>query len=85
MSFTQKTLVALEAANYLDSFGPRDPGSLRNLDSLIDGWAAAFSSGLGSRENTRTFRGEFDPSALPDDGPPLYLSEKPWRRGSDGI
>ena len=81
VSFTQKTLVALEAANYLDSFGPRDAGSLRNIDSLIDGWSAAFSSGLGSRENTRTFRGELDPSALPDDGPPLYLSGEavaPW-------
>ncbi|CAH0168088.1 type IV toxin-antitoxin system AbiEi family antitoxin [Microbacterium sp. Bi128] len=81
VSFTQKTLVALEAANYLDSFGPRDPGSLRNIDSLIDGWSAAFSSGLGSRENTRSFRGEFDPSTLPPDGSPLYLSGEavaPW-------
>lgn len=83
VSFTQKTLVALETANYLDTFGPRDSGSLRNIDSLIDGWSAAFSSGLGSREHTRTFRGEFDPSALPDDGPPLYLSGEavaPWIR-----
>lgn len=83
VSFTQKTLVALEAANYLDSFGPRDSGSLRNIDSLIDGWSAAFSSGLGSRENTRTFRGEFDPSDLLDDGPPIYLSGEavaPWIR-----
>lgn len=81
VSFTQKTLVALETANYLDSFGPRDPGSLRNIDSLIDGWSAAFSSGLGSRENTRTFRGDFDPSALLPDGSPLYLSGEavaPW-------
>ncbi|WP_144783301.1 type IV toxin-antitoxin system AbiEi family antitoxin [Microbacterium sp. BH-3-3-3] len=81
VSFTQKTLVALEAANYLDGFGSRDSGSLQNIESLIDGWSAAFSSGLGSRENTQTFRGEFDPFALPDDGPPLYVSGEavaPW-------
>lgn len=81
VSFTQKTLAALQAANYLDSFGARDHSSLRNLDSLIDGWAAAFSSGLGSRENTRFFRGTFDSSRLPADGPPLYLSGEavaPW-------
>lgn len=83
VSFTQKTLAALEAANYLDSFGPRDPGSLRNIDALIDGWAAAFSSGLGSRVNTQTFRGDFNPSTLPPDGSPLYLSGEavtPWIR-----
>ncbi|MDQ1074738.1 MULTISPECIES: type IV toxin-antitoxin system AbiEi family antitoxin [Microbacterium] len=81
VSFTQKTLVALESANFLDRFGPRDHGSLRNIDSLIDGWAAAFTSGLGSRENTRAFRGTFDPSRLSPDGPPLYLSGEavaPW-------
>ncbi|GAA2938020.1 type IV toxin-antitoxin system AbiEi family antitoxin [Microbacterium luteolum] len=75
VGFAQKTLVDLEAANYLQAFGGGRHGRrLNNVDALVDGWVASFPAGLGSPENTRAFQGSFDPDGLSEDGPEIYLS-----------
>ncbi|MFB7251363.1 type IV toxin-antitoxin system AbiEi family antitoxin [Microbacterium sp. NPDC056234] len=75
VGFAQKTLVDLEAANYLQTLGAGRQGrQLNNVDALIDGWVASFPGGLGSPDNTRAFRGTFDPDVLSNDGPEIYLS-----------
>lgn len=75
VGFAQKTLTDLEAANYIQTVGSGRQGRrLNNIDALIDGWVAAFPGGLGSPENTRAFRGDFDLSYLSEDGPEVYVS-----------
>ncbi len=84
VGFVQKTLILLEGTKHLERYGTaRTARALTDVDRLIDGWAAAFPSGLGAPSKTRAFRGEFTPAALDDDGPVLYLSGEavaPWIR-----
>lgn len=84
VGFAQKTLAALEAANYVRSLDEgREGRRLAEIPALIDGWAASFPGGLGSPTGTRSFRGEFDPSVLAAKGPTVYVSGEgvaPWIR-----
>lgn len=73
--FVQKTIADLQAANYIDSVGAGRVGRrLSNVDALIDGWTAAFSTGLGSESKTRSFHGDFNLTYLDDEGPVVYVS-----------
>ena len=75
VGFVQRTLADLEVANYLAvDDGGRGRRKINDLGSLIDGWVASFRSTLGSAERTRAFRGDFDPTVLPADGPDIYVS-----------
>jgi hypothetical protein len=73
--FVQKTIADLEAANFIELVGAGRMGRrLNNVDVLIDGWIAAFSAGLASETNTRSFRGDFDLTYLDHDGSVVYVS-----------
>lgn len=84
VGFVQKTLILLEGTRHVERYGTaRSARALTDVDRLIEGWAAAFPSGLGAPSKTRTFRGEFEPTALDAAGPALYLSGEavaPWIR-----
>ena len=75
VGFAQKTLIDLEAANYIETVDAGRRGRrLRNVDALIDGWVASFPGGIASPENTRSFRGDFELRYLSDSGPDVYVS-----------
>jgi hypothetical protein len=82
VGFVQKTLILLESTQHLERHGKtRTARALTDIDRLIEGWVAAFPSGLGAQSKTRTFRGDFVPTALEDSGPAVYLSGEavaPW-------